>query len=149
MADMTLFEAGGGTPEFLTLCNGQGFTMFELGFVPELTVPVVANVTPPAGVAIDKTAAIGFDVTDAAGNLKRANVYAYFPSLQRFEVVYFSGAISGAWGSRSAGFGPGYGGTRSVITNGYRFSGVVRTGGWPAPPVIVTDPIDSAGNEAA
>ena len=114
---------------------------------PDTTAPTVTNVTPE-GSALSPTGAIGFDVTDEGGNLTRSNVFAYYPATGRFEVVYFSGSVSGAWGARSAGFSPQYSGTREAITNGFRFSSVVRVGGWPANPVIIADPVDSAGNEA-
>lgn len=115
---------------------------------PDTTAPVVSNVTPVAETPLEPTTPIGFDVTDSGGNLTRSNVYAYFPATGRFEVVYFSGSVSGSWGSRPAGFSPQYTGTRSTVTNGFRFAGVVRAGGWPSAPVIVADPIDAAGNEA-
>lgn len=114
----------------------------------EATIPVVSNVTPASGTPITPDTAIGFDVTDAGGNLARSNVHVWYPSLQRFETIYF-GAISGAWGSRGEGFGPQYAGTRTAITNGFRFADVKRRGGWPARPVIVVDAVDAVGNEAA
>lgn len=114
---------------------------------PDVTTPTVTNVTPE-GASLSPTSGVGFDVTDEGGNLTRSNVFAYYPATGRFEVVYFSGAVSGAWGARPAGFSTQYTGTREAITNGFRFSNVVRVGGWPAAPVIIADPVDSAGNEA-
>lgn len=113
----------------------------------DATDPVVSNVTPPAGAVITPETTLSFDVTDAGGNLSRTNVSVYYPSLQRWEVLFYA-AITGAWGSRAQGFGPQYEGNRAPITNGFRFTGVRRRGGWPARPVVVVDPVDSAGNEA-
>lgn len=110
--------------------------------------PVVSNVTPTPGTEITADTGISFDITDAGGNLNRTNVSAYFPTLQRWEVLYYS-EISGTWGTRPEGFGPQYEGTRSPIANGFSFTGVKRRGGWPARPVLVVDPTDSDGNEAS
>jgi hypothetical protein len=112
------------------------------------TLPTVENVTPADGTEISADDPIGFDVVDAGGNLLLSNVFAYYPALGVFEVVWFA-AITGSWGSRAAGFAPRYQGTREAIANGFRFSDVIRTGGWPAAPVIVTDAADAAGNENA
>ena len=116
--------------------------------VSDATNPVVANVTPPSGTEITRETPIGFEITDAGGNLEHTNVCVYYPSLQRFEVLFYA-AISGAWGSRPEGFGPQYTGTRTPIANGFAFTNVIRRNGWPARPVVVIDPTDDAGNEAA
>lgn len=112
----------------------------------DTTRPALSNVAPSDGSAISPTDAIGFDVTDSAGNLVDVKVHVYYPSLGTFEVVWYP-AISGSWGARDAGFTPKYTGARDAITNGFRFSGVMRVGGWPAPPVIVPEAVDAAGNE--
>lgn len=114
---------------------------------PDATDPVVTNVSPASGSVINPDTALAFDVTDAGGNLSRTNVSVYYPSLQRWEVLFYAG-ISGSWGTRPEGFGPQYEGARGVIANGFSFTGVKRRGGWPARPVIVVDPIDTVGNEA-
>lgn len=114
------------------------------------TAPEISDVTPAEGTVLGPNDPIGFRVTDPFGNLERTNVYAYFPRTRLFEVVFFR-AISGPWGSRAEGFAPKYIGTREVVEEGadFLFSGVIREGGWPEPPIIIPDPIDSAGNEAA
>lgn len=110
-------------------------------------VPVVSAIAPPPGSEITRETPIGFEITDADGNLRHTNVCVYFPSLQRFEVLYYA-AISGPWGSRPEGFGPQYTGTRAAIPNGFSFQSVIRLGGWPGRPVVVVDPTDEVGNEA-
>lgn len=114
---------------------------------PDATAPTVTNVTPADGAEISKTQTVTFDVTDSGGNLLRANIHVYYPSLGLFEVVWY-GQITGSWGTRRAGFAPKYTGNRTSITNGYRYADVIRVGGWPARPVIVVGAVDDAGNEA-
>lgn len=114
----------------------------------DATNPVVSAVTPTPGTAVTPDTGISFNVTDLGGNLNRTNVSAYYPSLQRWEILYYS-EISGAWGTRPEGFGPQYEGTRTPIPNGFAFTGVKRRGGWPARPVLVVDPTDTDGNEAS
>lgn len=126
---------------------------FYLGYnilgVVDTTPPTIQNVTPPPGNPIDRNTPLGFDVVDLGANDGRTNVFVYFPSLGRFEVVYFSGDLTGPWGTRPAGFGPQYAGVRTQIDRfRWRFTGVIRQGGWPAAPVLIPDPIDAAGNEA-
>jgi hypothetical protein len=111
----------------------------------DTTLPTVSNVTPSSGTTIAAGDPIGFDITDAGGNLAQSNVVAYYPATGAWEVVYW-GAISGAWGSRAAGFAPLYSGAVAAITNGLRFSGVVRVGGWPAAPAVTVAAGDTAGN---
>lgn len=111
--------------------------------------PSVENVSPTPGIQLDPSVPVSFDMVDKSGNLTRTLLFIYYPTLQRFEVVWFP-EISGSWGSRAAGFGPQYLGTRTrVDATRYSFTGVIRKGGWPAPWVLVPDPIDDAGNEAA
>lgn len=100
--------------------------------------PAVSDVTPAAGVPLDADEPIAFKVTDASGNLTNSTVLCSYPDIAAFEVVYFDGA-----------FGPQYSGTRSAIANGFQFSNVIRRGGWPAPPTIIADAIDDAGNPSA
>lgn len=114
----------------------------------DTTLPVVSNVSPASGSEITPDAAISFDITDAGGNLEHTNVCVYYPSLQRFEVLFYA-AFSGSWGSRPEGFGPQYTGTRTAIPNGFAFTNVIRRNGWPARPVLVIDPTDEEGNEAS
>lgn len=111
------------------------------------TLPVVSNVAPANATQITSNTTIGFDITDPGGNLERVNVYAFYPSSGTFEVVYFGNAISGFWGARGVGFAPKYAGVRAIITDGFRFTGVIRRGGWPSLPVFITDAVDDAGNE--
>lgn len=114
----------------------------------DATVPVISAFTPADGTVITPTTPAGFTITDAGGNLEsgRFVVSAYYPSLQRWEVVYH-GAIS----ARPAGFGPQYTGTITEVTPGtqYVFANIVRSGGWPARVEFVVRIADKAGNEAA
>lgn len=113
----------------------------------DASIPVVSAVTPAPGTEITRETPISFNVTDEGGNLEHTNVCVYYPSLQRFEVLFYS-AFGGSWGARAEGFGPQYAGTRTPIANGFAFTDVIRRNGWPAPPVLVIDPTDDAGNEA-
>ncbi len=109
------------------------------------TLPEVSNVDPAEGVQRDRaTGVVGFDLTDSGGNLTLARVQllAFYPALRTFEVVYCGFAVDD-W---PAGFGPQYRGSIATITNGFRFSGVIRQGGWPAAPTLVPLGIDAAGN---
>jgi hypothetical protein len=117
---------------------------------PDATAPAISDVTPASGSELGPNDPIGFRITDAYGNLERTNVYAYFPRTRLFEVVFFR-AITGPWGSRPEGFAPKYIGNREVVEAGknFLFSSILREGGWPEPPVIIPDPIDDVGNEAA
>lgn len=141
--------------EFIDLPVYEGFASSideaQIEFIgaggEESTIPVVSAVTPAPGTEITRETAISFNVTDEGGNLEHTNVCVYYPSLQRFEVLFYA-AISGSWGARAEGFGPQYTGTRTPIANGFAFTDVIRRNGWPAPPVLVIDPADDAGNEA-
>jgi hypothetical protein len=119
------------------------FLASEGDFAPG-TGPEVTNLVPADGTLIARDQPLQFDVIDADGDLTRTHLFAYFPATKMFEVVYFS-AVSGYLG---AGFAPQYTGTRSVITSGFRFSGVIRRGGWPSRVVLVTDPRDATGQES-
>ncbi len=113
------------------------------GGTPDATAPVVSNVTPAAGSTLSRiSGTVGFDVTDPAGNLEHVLVLAYYPGLATFEVVWFEPTS----GSIGAGFGPQYSGARVGITNGFRFSNVIRRGGWVSPPTFVPIAFDTAGN---
>ena len=108
-----------------------------IGGVVETTVPAITNITPATiGTYLGTNDVVGFDVTDSGANLQRDSVFARF--IHDFEVVYFDGS-----------FGPRYTGTRVAITNGFRYSNIIRIGGWPSIPTFFVDAHDSAGNESA
>jgi hypothetical protein len=121
------------------------FLATEGDFAPG-TAPAISNIVPADGTPIAADQGLGFDITDPDGDLLRTHVYAYFPATKAFEVVYFDAPVSGY---RSAGFAPRYSGTRVAISGGFRFSNVVRQGGWPSRVVLVTDPRDATGQESA
>lgn len=144
---MTTVAYAPGVKELFRAWRGRGRVAYTPSNPPALgdTVkPEITNVTPAEGVELNPSSGVvGFDLTDASGNLTRTNVYAYYPSLRTFEVVWFGSPIAPYF---AGGFGPQYAGTRAVITNGFRFATVIRLGGWPGAPIIVCDPVDDAGN---
>lgn len=99
------------------------------------TAPTVSNPTPTPGTTLGEFDTFGFDVTDAGG-LLRVFVVAVFPTLNVKEVVH----DGTEWSAN-------YSGTRTEITDGYQFAGILRAGGWPATPTFVIYPVDTAGNE--
>lgn len=140
LTPLDVFEASGGSAT-------PAAKLF--GTLPDQTKPIITNVVPPAGHAINPQDPLGFDVTDANNNLQRTTVLAYFPNgngpgLPLFEVVYFGTSVGGF----TSGFGPQYTGIRTPITNGFRFSGVIRLGNWPDSPTLVADAGDTAGNQS-
>lgn len=102
----------------------------------DVTNPVVANFSPPAGSVLERNQAVSFDVTDDSGLFARVLVLAIFTT-GLWEVVHDGDAFSPAYVAASA---------RSAIGSGYHFS-VVRGGGWFADPTIRVIPIDASGNE--
>lgn len=105
---------------------------------PDTTAPEISNVVPATGTPLAAEDPIQFDATDPSGNLEDVTIVADYPSAGLTEVVFFDGD-----------FGRSYQGTRTPIAGGYRFSGVVRRGGWPGPPEIYADAFDAAGNRSA
>lgn len=114
--------------------------MHTWGIAPEPapTPPVVSNVTPIPGTPITPTTAIGLDVTDTQG-LRRVILTVAFPSVMLGEEVIHNGSGFAAIYSQ--------GSTRTAITNGWRYS-LVRSGGWPAAPVLTPYAFDVKGAEA-
>jgi len=118
------------------------------GHAVDATTPIVSNINPVEGTACDPlTGVVGLDLTDSGGNLTldRVLLLAFYPDLRVFEVVYCGVAV----GDLPAGFGPQYLGAVATITNGFRFSGVIRRGGWKAAPTFLPWGTDAAGNENA
>ncbi len=134
-----------GSPQFGVIHpDSLDLRLVRSGTAVDATKPVVTNISPATGVTLHEDDPITFDVTDSSGNLSRTTVLAYFPQIRSFEVVWFGGSV----GDHTSGFTPFYTGTRSTITNGFRFTDVIRVGGWKAQPYIVADLGDSVGNES-
>jgi len=127
--------------------RGLGDLLFRDGI--DVTVPVISDVTPAEGAELEATDTVAFKVTDSGGNLSRTTVLAYYPTLARFEVVWFGATFAAGAYTFTGGFGPQYSGTRTEIDGGFQFSDVIRRGDWPAFPTLVVDAGDSDGNESA
>lgn len=116
-----------------------GVTYYATG-IPDPIAPVISNVTPASGSAIQATTPVGLDATDDLNSFKRLLITAYFAGARVKEVVY-----------DGEGFGPMYRNGYNTVTNitdGYRFT-FLRDGGWPESPVITPFVIDTGGGENA
>lgn len=100
----------------------------------DITDPLIDNFDPPVGTPLNRNDAVSFDVTDL--NLVRAEVFVDIGG--DVFVVHDGDRFRGNFSNYS---------TRSVITNGFRFT-VRRNGGWIAAPAFEVHAIDSGGNEA-
>lgn len=111
----------------------------DLGGVvePETTPPVVSNFDPSPGSQIQRTAPVGFDVTDDSGAFSRIMVTAWFKDTGIQEVVHDGDGFVGYYTATSS---------RVPITGGFRYS-VARFGGWTSAPTIRVYPIDAVGNQ--
>lgn len=111
-----------------------------IGVAPDPPVPsqpVISNVTPAAASAIATNDMVGFDITDPEGFV-RILLVADFPGLGVREVIHDGQSFSPNYS--------GFGNSRVVITNGFRFT-ILRGGGWPVSPVIIPYAIDTTGQE--
>jgi hypothetical protein len=99
--------------------------------------PVISNVDPPVGSRVPRERAISIDVTDNLGALRAAILVGKFAEAQMVEVIHDGTAFTYHYQALS---------TRSVITNGYRYS-VRRDTGWPGNPEITGYFVDTSGNE--
>lgn len=111
---------------------------------PDVTVPQVTNVIPPAASDLGPTDEIGFDVTDDTG-IVGLFVYVVYPDLGDWEVVHDGAQFS----TRFVGMS-----TRTSILGGFRFT-LKRSGGWKMAPGVARPnvavrirAIDAAGNES-
>ena len=103
---------------------------------PPVSLPVVDNVVPAPG-TIASNQPLAFHVTSpAARAFTSVTVLISFPLAGIYEVLYDGSA-----------FGPNYAGSIASILHGFAFSGVLRTGGWPAPFSLTVNAIDTAGQE--
>lgn len=97
--------------------------------------PIVTSISPAPGTALQPQQAVSFNVTSPAGRSFSAMVIlAQYPNIGPYEVVH-----------DGVNFSSNYFGTKSAITNGFSFAGVLRRGGWPSSPTIVPIAVDSAG----
>lgn len=104
---------------------------------PATTTPTIGNFTPNPAAQIAATTAIGFDVTDPHG-FRKIVVYAIAADGGE-EVVWDGTAFSINYATAS---------TRTVITNGFRFS-VLRNGGWVVAPRVTVIAVNTDGFEAS
>lgn len=149
MAELLAFRTTFATLPGITGRRGRGSIVFFGEAAGDATLPVITDMSPADGESIFFDTALSFNVTDPGSNLSRATILAYFPASGNFEVVYFGTTFTAGVHTFTAGFASGYTGTRTVIADGYQFSNVVRTAGWPSSPVLVVDAGDDAGNESA
>jgi hypothetical protein len=95
----------------------------------EILQPSLSNFSPTGAITI--TTSIGFDVSDPVGTGVQVAVFASFPGLNIYEVIH-----------DGVNWGPNYlPGVVTSLSPGYRYSGIVRRGGWPASPTIVCSAI--------
>ena len=81
--------------------------------------PVVDNIIPASGSELGAADTVQFDITHPDGA----------SALSEFFVLVFSREWECAYDLRSESFGPAFGGTRTAITDGYRFV-IFRREGW-------------------
>lgn len=105
--------------------------------VPDTTLPVVGNYSPSAGSQITATTRIEFDVTDDSGSFCAVMITASFQD-GSWEVVHTGSQFSPRYAAGSA---------RTTIANGYHYN-LLRAGGWPYSPTIISYAIDAAGNQS-
>jgi hypothetical protein len=99
-----------------------------------MSAPVISNITPTPGTSLAATAPVGFQATQSASSFVIATVWASYPVLGIYEVIH-----------DGVQFSANYNGSRTVISGGYQYSGIVRVGGWPASPTLVPVFVDNTG----
>lgn len=98
--------------------------------------PIIYSASPSPGSVLQPETAITFDVLDIDGGIVVAYVSASYPSISAEETIYDGLA-----------FGPQYLGTIEVIGAAWlRFHGVIRRGGWVAPPSVKVTEGNDSGN---
>lgn len=105
-----------------------------------MSAPAISNVSPNPGVAITEDTPLAFDVTDSTP-FREIVVLVKFndaPAYTPWEVVYDGSAFGPNYVDQSA---------KTSITNGFHFR-LVRRGGWPSAPTLLTHAIDTSGAEA-
>lgn len=101
--------------------------------------PIITSISPSPGTDLAPQQALAFNAISPAGRALTAVVILMnYPNTGAYEVVH-----------DGTNFAADYTGTRSPITNGFAFTGVVRKGGWPSPPNIIPIVVDSSGLENA
>ena len=107
-----------------------------LGFTAP-PAPVIANVSPAAGTAIDPNTPIEFDLTSSAA-IRLTLLRVKYAASGRREIVI-----------DDDGFTPEFSAsTRTAISGGYHYT-LRRTGGWPSAPTLIPDVVDTYGSEVA
>lgn len=101
--------------------------------------PSITNVDPASGEELAPGATLTFDLTDPNGASDLAEFVVLVKMPSAWEVAYDLGAAS---------FGPAYGGSRTDITDGYRFT-VYRREGWRTPLSVICLPRDAAGGTSS
>ena len=117
------------------MANYNAYTFCPCGDAAvDAAPPVVTAFTPANGLLADPRDPVGFDVTDNVG-LRRTHVL--FDVGGRRESVHDGNEWS-----------PGYTGSISAISGGFRYS-VTRAGGFPRGSIITVRvaPVDTSGNE--
>lgn len=115
--------------------------MMEAHEEPDVTSPVIGNVSPAPGTPITSTTPLVLEVTDDSGALRRVLLTA----------TYSAGALTGVTellfdGDAFVGHYVGGRSGREPIPGGFRFT-LLRDTGWPASPTIRVFAFDRSGNE--
>jgi hypothetical protein len=99
--------------------------------------PVVSNIVPATGSALQPTSPIAFQVTSPANNAFRSIIIlAQYPVLGMYEVVH-----------DGLNFSANYTGSRTAIAGGFQYANILRIGGWPASPTFIPNAVDVTGQE--
>lgn len=116
-------------------------TTAELIFGPVQTAPPLSNrpvvtaISPAPGTALAPTTAVSLNVTSPVNTPFTAIlIRAQYPNIGVDELVY-----------DGTKFTANYSGTKTAITNGFSFTGMLRTGGWPSSPTFQVFAIDDVG----
>lgn len=117
--------------------NGEIFPTVAVVAPPDVTAPVISNISPTPGTPIARTQVITFEITDNSGLFRRILPAVLFPGLEALEIIHDGEAFTGLYENNS---------TRAAIANGYIYS-VLRKNGWPDAPTLIPFAFDQGGNE--
>jgi hypothetical protein len=134
LSDLVLNLWAGDTPSGTGTTPATRSARIFTAPAPDSTVPVISNWVPTPGTTIQPGTALQFDVTDVNADLNVIVVKVAFAGGGAFEIAHDGSQL-----------GPNYSGSRTVITNGFRYV-LNRSGGWPSTPTITIYAVDSSGN---
>lgn len=110
------------------------------GGVVNTTPPTITYPSPSPGVSIVSSTVLTVEVVDPVA-LALVFIKAIYAGQPSIDEVVFDGI----------NFGPSYQGptnVRLIVNNGYQFN-LLRDGGWPGTPSLLTTAVDTAGNKAS